>query len=109
MPAQPLLQHPLAALRSQLGLTAGKYLDLLDDSHHALGYGRMAKRREKVSRWESGINAPTNPPATRWRTFTASRRRPSPNSAGPISSFWPSPPTAQSSTAPGPLRVPWKQ
>ncbi|MGI5353607.1 transcriptional regulator [Streptomyces sp. CA-250714] len=61
MPVQPLLQHPLAALRSQLGLTAAKYLDRLDDSHHALGYGRMAKRREKVSRWESGINAPDEP------------------------------------------------
>ncbi len=61
MSAQPLIQHPLAALRSALDLTAAKYLDRLDDVHHTLGYGRMAKRREKVSRWETGVNDPDEP------------------------------------------------
>ncbi|WP_101831425.1 transcriptional regulator [Frankia canadensis] len=61
MSAQSLLQHPLTALRSALDLTAVKYLDRLDDAHHALGYGRMAKRREKVSRWETGVNDPDEP------------------------------------------------
>lgn len=61
MPDQPLLQHPLAALRSELDLTGEKYLDRLDDAHHALGYGRMAKRREKISRWETGVNDPDQP------------------------------------------------
>jgi tetratricopeptide (TPR) repeat protein len=61
MPDQPLLPHPLAALRYQLDLTAAQYLDRLDTAHHALGYGRMAKRREKVSRWETGVNDPDEP------------------------------------------------
>ncbi|MEU8627698.1 transcriptional regulator [Streptomyces sp. NPDC048669] len=61
MTVQPLLLHPLAALRSEIGLTGEKYLDRLDDAHHTLGYGRMAKRREKVSRWETGVNEPDEP------------------------------------------------
>ncbi|MEV4042797.1 transcriptional regulator [Streptomyces sp. NPDC049744] len=60
MAATPL-RSPLAALRAELDLTAEEYLDRLDDSHHALGYGRMAKRREKVSRWETGVHAPDEP------------------------------------------------
>ncbi|MET7826974.1 transcriptional regulator [Streptomyces sp. NPDC005386] len=56
-----LLPHPLAALRAELGLTAGQYLDRLDDVHCALGYGRMAKGRQKVSRWENGVNSPELP------------------------------------------------
>ncbi|TQE33079.1 transcriptional regulator [Streptomyces ipomoeae] len=56
-----LLLHPLAALRAQLGLTGEQYLDRLDDVHYALGYGRMAKGRQKVSRWENGVNSPEMP------------------------------------------------
>ncbi|GGU37933.1 transcriptional regulator [Streptomyces violascens] len=61
MPDQLPLLHPLAALRSALDLTGAQYLDRLDDIHHALGYGRMAKRREKVSRWETGVHVPDEP------------------------------------------------
>jgi hypothetical protein len=61
MPAQQLLQHPLTALRAMLDATGGEYLDQLDDAHFELGYGRMAKRREKVSRWETGVNDPEEP------------------------------------------------
>ncbi|MFD7409224.1 transcriptional regulator [Streptomyces sp. NPDC059866] len=60
MSDQPLL-HPLAALRADLGLTGEQYLDRLDDVHLALGYGRMAKSRQKVSRWENGVNSPEMP------------------------------------------------
>ncbi|MFD0386530.1 hypothetical protein ACFQ2B_40760 [Streptomyces stramineus] len=51
-------RHPLAALRHELDLTAEEYLDRLSPVHAALGYGHLAKRREKVTRWESGIHAP---------------------------------------------------
>lgn len=56
-----LLPHPLAALRGDLGLSGEQYLDRLDDVHFALGYGRMAKSRQKVSRWENGVNSPEMP------------------------------------------------
>ncbi|MEH0420524.1 transcriptional regulator [Streptomyces sp. B21-083] len=56
-----VLAHPLAALRAGLGLTGEQYLDRLDDEHFALGYGRMAKSRQKVSRWENGVNSPELP------------------------------------------------
>ncbi|MFF7764279.1 transcriptional regulator [Streptomyces griseorubiginosus] len=56
-----LLPHPLAALRAELGLSGEQYLDRLDDVHCALGYGRMAKSRQKVSRWENGVNSPEMP------------------------------------------------
>lgn len=56
-----LLPHPLAALRAELGLTGEGYLDRLDDVHCALGYGRMAKSRQKVSRWENRVNSPEMP------------------------------------------------
>ncbi|MFE2534949.1 transcriptional regulator [Streptomyces sp. NPDC059371] len=56
--SDPLLRHPLAVLRADLGLTAAQYLDRLDDVHYALGYGRMAKGRQKISRWENGVNSP---------------------------------------------------
>ncbi|MFF3146019.1 transcriptional regulator [Streptomyces sp. NPDC057927] len=56
-----LLRHPLAALRAGLGLTGEQYLDRLDDVHFALGEGRMAKGRQKVSRWENGVNSPEMP------------------------------------------------
>ncbi|MEY9839344.1 transcriptional regulator [Streptacidiphilus sp. EB103A] len=60
MAATPI-RNPLAALRAELDLSGEEYLDRLDNSHHALGYGRMAKRREKVSRWETGVHAPDEP------------------------------------------------
>ncbi|MEV5784602.1 transcriptional regulator [Streptomyces sp. NPDC052287] len=56
-----LLTHPLAALRAALGLSGEQYLDRLDEVHFALGYGRMAKGRQKVSRWENGVNCPEMP------------------------------------------------
>lgn len=51
-------RHPLAALRARMGLSASDYLELLDRKHRALGHGAMATRREKVTRWESGVYAP---------------------------------------------------
>lgn len=56
-----LLPHPLAALRAELGLSGEQYLDRLDEVHCTLGYGRMAKSRQKVSRWENGVNSPETP------------------------------------------------
>jgi tetratricopeptide (TPR) repeat protein len=45
-------RHPLAFARAQLGLSASAYLTRLDMIHRSLGYGAMARRREKVWRWE---------------------------------------------------------
>lgn len=53
-----LYRHPLAAVRAALGVSATGYLRLLADRHAALGYGRMATRREKVARWEAGTTTP---------------------------------------------------
>jgi hypothetical protein len=52
------LRHPLAALRAQAGLPALAYLRKVDEEHQRLGYGPMALRREKVTRWESGSVVP---------------------------------------------------
>jgi tetratricopeptide (TPR) repeat protein len=52
------LRHPLAALRAQAGLPAVAYLRKVDEEHRRLGYGPMAVRREKVTRWESGSVVP---------------------------------------------------
>ncbi|GAA3537454.1 hypothetical protein GCM10022235_01140 [Kribbella ginsengisoli] len=52
------LRHPLAALRHQAGLPALAYLRKVDEQHRRLGYGPMALRREKVTRWESGSVVP---------------------------------------------------
>jgi hypothetical protein len=51
-------RHPLAALRGRTGLSAVAYLQLVDEQHRRLGYGPMAIRREKVTRWESGAVVP---------------------------------------------------
>ncbi|WP_327074486.1 transcriptional regulator [Kitasatospora purpeofusca] len=50
--------HPLAFLRDSLGLGAEPYLRRVAKRHAALGYGTMATRREKVSRWENGTAVP---------------------------------------------------
>jgi tetratricopeptide (TPR) repeat protein len=51
-------RHPLAALRAQAGLSAVAHLRRVDEEHRRLGYGPMALRREKVTRWESGSVVP---------------------------------------------------
>lgn len=58
---QPLRRagrHPLAVLRARSGYTHGGFARLVADTHAALGFGHMAARREKVSRWESGRAVP---------------------------------------------------
>lgn len=58
---QPLFTHPLAFLRHTLGprpLSAEQYLRRVAVRHTALGYGTMATRREKASRWENGAADP---------------------------------------------------
>ncbi|MGW5353368.1 transcriptional regulator [Streptomyces sp. NPDC004031] len=51
--------HPLAYLLAVRGLTAEAYLRRVADQHQAMGYGQMATRREKVSRWIAGTHSPT--------------------------------------------------
>lgn len=46
-------QHPLALLRALTGDTQLSYAELVADTHEALGFGKLYKRREKVSRWET--------------------------------------------------------
>ncbi|MEU7022341.1 transcriptional regulator [Streptomyces sp. NPDC046203] len=43
--------HPLTALMARLGLTAAAYLKRLAVRHEELGFGAMAYRKEKVTRW----------------------------------------------------------
>ncbi|MEV7124009.1 transcriptional regulator [Kitasatospora griseola] len=43
--------HPLSTLMARHGLTAAAYLKRVADRHQALGFGTMAQRREKVTRW----------------------------------------------------------
>ncbi|MEV7601217.1 hypothetical protein AB0O91_28015 [Kitasatospora sp. NPDC089797] len=50
--------HPLVALRTAIGLSQPAYAQLIARTYAELGYGRMAARREKVSRWESGRIVP---------------------------------------------------
>jgi len=56
--ATALRRHPLAALRAKAGYTHGEYARLIAETHAELGFGHMAARREKVSRWESGRAVP---------------------------------------------------
>lgn len=51
-------RHPLAALRAKAGYTHGEYAHLIAKTHAELGFGQMAARREKVSRWEAGRAVP---------------------------------------------------
>ncbi|MEU8779054.1 hypothetical protein [Streptomyces sp. NPDC048606] len=53
-----MMLHPLAQLRTAAGLSHPAYARLVAETHAALGLGRMAARREKVSRWESGRTEP---------------------------------------------------
>ncbi|MFE6747974.1 hypothetical protein ACFVGM_19140 [Kitasatospora purpeofusca] len=50
--------HPLTRLRTAMGLSQPEYARLVARTHAALGHGQMAARREKVSRWESGLVVP---------------------------------------------------
>ncbi len=51
-------RHPLADLRAKAGYTHGEYARLIAETHARLGFGHMAARREKVSRWEAGRAVP---------------------------------------------------
>ncbi|MFF3071569.1 helix-turn-helix domain-containing protein [Kitasatospora sp. NPDC057904] len=53
-----MTEHPLALLREARGLSHPAYAQLVARTHAELGYGNMAARREKVSRWESGRIVP---------------------------------------------------
>lgn len=53
------LHHPLAHLLAVRCLTAGSYLRRVADQHAAMGYGPLAYRREKVSRWIAGTHSPS--------------------------------------------------
>ncbi|MEU8548899.1 hypothetical protein AB0C81_18225 [Streptomyces roseoverticillatus] len=53
-----MAHHPLASLRASLRLSHPAYAQLVAEVHAQLGYGQMAARREKVSRWESGRTVP---------------------------------------------------
>jgi hypothetical protein len=55
---QLLLTHPLAFLRNESGAGAEVYLRRVAARHAALGFGAMATRREKMSRWEHGCAVP---------------------------------------------------
>ncbi|MCZ0211330.1 transcriptional regulator [Streptomyces sp. UMAF16] len=43
--------HPLTTLMARHGLTAAAYLKRVADRHRALGFGAMAHRKEKATRW----------------------------------------------------------
>ncbi|WP_237307983.1 tetratricopeptide repeat protein [Streptomyces alboflavus] len=49
-----LVRHPLHALLAREHTTAAAYLKRVADRHQALGYGQMAHRKEKFSRWIGG-------------------------------------------------------
>ncbi|MEU5444596.1 transcriptional regulator [Streptomyces griseofuscus] len=46
---QPI--HPLTALLAREGLSAERYLARIGQAHYELGFGRVAFRREKLTRW----------------------------------------------------------
>ncbi|MEV7601216.1 hypothetical protein AB0O91_28010 [Kitasatospora sp. NPDC089797] len=52
------MAHPLTLLRAAKGLSHPEYARLVAQTHVDLGFGQMAARREKVSRWESGRTVP---------------------------------------------------
>ncbi|QKV96266.1 hypothetical protein HUT19_34860 [Streptomyces sp. NA02950] len=46
-------RHPLTLLRALTADTQLSYAELVADTHEALGFGKLQRRREKVSRWET--------------------------------------------------------
>ncbi|MBL1098509.1 hypothetical protein [Streptomyces coffeae] len=46
-------RHPLTLLRAMTGDTQLSYAELVADTHEAMGFGKLQRRREKVSRWET--------------------------------------------------------
>ncbi|WP_331759866.1 transcriptional regulator (plasmid) [Streptomyces sp. NBC_01525] len=52
-------RHPLAYLLAVRGQKAEAYLLRVAEQHQRMGYGQMAYRREKVSRWIRGDYAPS--------------------------------------------------
>lgn len=58
MTADAAERHPLAYLLAQRGVKAQSYLLRVSEQHRRMGYGQMAYRREKVSRWIRGDYAP---------------------------------------------------
>lgn len=58
MDTATLEKHPLATLLRSRGWTATAYLQRVSDEHRTLGYGSIACRREKVTRWINGSNVP---------------------------------------------------
>lgn len=56
--ADAVERHPLAYLLAQRGVKAQAYLLRVSEQHKRMGYGQMAYRREKVSRWIRGDYAP---------------------------------------------------
>jgi hypothetical protein len=48
-------KHPLAALRVASGHSLRTYAEAVAERAAALGHGHMAYRREKVARWEAGV------------------------------------------------------
>lgn len=45
----------LAAVRAAGGYSLSTYINAVADRHATLGFGNMARRREKVARWEAGV------------------------------------------------------
>lgn len=48
-------KHPLAAVRAHYGYSLRTYAEAVAERAAALGHGHMAYRREKVARWEAGV------------------------------------------------------
>jgi hypothetical protein len=56
----PADSHPLAHLLAVRGMTAESYLRRVADQHARMGYGRIASRPEKLSRWVRRGYTPTH-------------------------------------------------
>ncbi|MFI5774516.1 hypothetical protein ACIA74_39740 [Streptomyces sp. NPDC051658] len=52
-------RHPLAYLLAVRGTKAEAYLLRVAEQHQRMGYGQMAYRKEKASRWIAGVYAPS--------------------------------------------------
>ncbi|MEU2899621.1 transcriptional regulator [Streptomyces sp. NPDC006967] len=52
-------RHPLACLLAMRGMKAEAYLLRVAEQHQRMGYGQMAFRKEKASRWITGVYAPS--------------------------------------------------